>query len=155
MPQTGTCGPSVGQTVKESAMAESPRVALQRQAATAAVGRAHQVLVNGSQILPLWRCLQKKSPRCCIRRPWKCTESWLLKSIFPTAPKPARKALPSVHHRRLKNADHRGVRRFLTQVADSMRHIATVAQRLAGAGGRRRLADFNLELAVQNRQALD
>jgi hypothetical protein len=47
VPQTGTCGPSVGQTVKESAMAESPRVALQRQAAIAGLGQAHQVLVNG------------------------------------------------------------------------------------------------------------
>ena len=36
-----------------------------------------------------------------------------------------------------------------------MRHIATVPQRLAAAGGRGRLADFDLELAVQNRQALD
>jgi len=32
--------------VKESAMAKSPRAALQRQAAIAAVARAHQVLVN-------------------------------------------------------------------------------------------------------------
>ena len=120
-------------------MVESPRVAIQRQAAIAAVGRAHQVLVNEplqsrilikraplrlalakrcstdrnlkyksgggfvqtrllgmieipqlweprskpsrtkvgrSQILPLRRGLPKKSPRCCIRRPWKCTETW-------------------------------------------------------------------------------
>ena len=46
--QTGTGGSSVGQTVKESAVARSPRAALQRQAAIAAVARIHQVLVNGS-----------------------------------------------------------------------------------------------------------
>jgi hypothetical protein len=46
VPQTGTGRPSVGQTMKESDMVESPRVALQRQAAIAAVGRSHQVLVN-------------------------------------------------------------------------------------------------------------
>ena len=44
----GLAGPSVGQTVKESAMAKSPRAALQRQAAIAAVARAHQVLVNAA-----------------------------------------------------------------------------------------------------------
>jgi hypothetical protein len=57
-----------GQTVKESAMAESPRVALQTQVAICGAARAHQVLVNGSQILPLRRCLQEKSPRPSIRR---------------------------------------------------------------------------------------
>ena len=40
----------------------------------------------------------------------------------------------SVHHRRLEDADHRGVRRLPAQVADAMRHIAAIAQRLAGAG---------------------
>ena len=36
-----------------------------------------------------------------------------------------------------------------------MRHIATVPQRLAAAGGRRRLADLDLELTVQNRQTFN
>jgi hypothetical protein len=44
--QTGTGGPSVGQTGKESALAKSPPAPLQRQAAIAAVGLDHQVLVN-------------------------------------------------------------------------------------------------------------
>jgi uncharacterized protein len=62
---------------------------------------------------------------------------------------------PSIHHRRLENAHHRRVRGLFAQVADPMRHIATVPQRLAAAGGSNRLADLDLELAVQNRQALD
>jgi hypothetical protein len=53
LPQTGTRGPSVGQTVKESAMAKSPRGALQRQAAIAAVARADQVLVNAPLQAPI------------------------------------------------------------------------------------------------------
>jgi len=53
MPQTETGGPSVGQTVKESAIAKSPRAALQRQAAIAAVARAHQVLVNAPPQAPI------------------------------------------------------------------------------------------------------
>ena len=53
MPQTETAGPSVGQTVKESAMAKSPRAALQRQAAIAVVGRADQVLVNAPLQAPI------------------------------------------------------------------------------------------------------
>ena len=42
----GLAGPSVGQTVKELALAKSPRAALLRQAAIAAVARADRVLVN-------------------------------------------------------------------------------------------------------------
>ena len=42
MPQMETGGPSVGQTVKESAMAKSPRAALQRQAPIAASMRHPQ-----------------------------------------------------------------------------------------------------------------
>ena len=49
----GLAGPSVGQTVKESAMAKSPRAALQRQAAITAFARAHQVLVNAPQQAPI------------------------------------------------------------------------------------------------------
>jgi hypothetical protein len=44
--QTGTDGPFVGQTGKESAPAKSPPAALQRQAAIAAVALDHRVLVN-------------------------------------------------------------------------------------------------------------
>lgn len=53
MPQMETGGPSVGQTVKESAIAKSPRAALQRQAAIAAVARADQVLVNAPLQAPI------------------------------------------------------------------------------------------------------
>jgi hypothetical protein len=49
----GLAGPSVGQTVKESALAKSPRAALQRQAAIAAVALAHQVLVNAPPQAPI------------------------------------------------------------------------------------------------------
>src|ERR1700733_1647413 len=42
MPQMETAGPSVGQTVKESAIAKSPRAAPQRQAPTAASTRHPQ-----------------------------------------------------------------------------------------------------------------
>jgi hypothetical protein len=49
----GLAGPSVGQTVKESVIAKSPRAALQRQAAIAAVARAHQVLVNAPPQAPI------------------------------------------------------------------------------------------------------
>jgi hypothetical protein len=48
-----TGGPSVVQTVKESAIAKSPRAALQRQAAIAAVALAHQVLVNAPPQAPI------------------------------------------------------------------------------------------------------
>src|SRR5271154_6453076 len=61
----------------------------------------------------------------------------------------------SVHHRRFENADHRGVRRLLTQVTDPMRPIAPVADGLAAACRCRRLAILDLELALQNRQAFD
>ena len=57
----------------------------------------------------------------------------------------------SVHHRRFEYADHRGVRWLPAQVADAMRHIAPIAQRLAAAGRRRRFADLDLEFPVQNR----
>jgi hypothetical protein len=46
VPQIGTAGPSVGRTMKESAPRKSPRANLQKQAAIAAIVRAHQVLVN-------------------------------------------------------------------------------------------------------------
>src|ERR1700733_7571983 len=49
----GLAGPSVGQRGKESAIAKSPRAALQRQAAIAAVARAYQVLVNASPQAPI------------------------------------------------------------------------------------------------------
>jgi hypothetical protein len=39
--------------VKESVIAKSPRAALQRQAAIAAVARAHQVLVNAPPQAPI------------------------------------------------------------------------------------------------------
>ena len=57
----------------------------------------------------------------------------------------------SVHHRRFEYADHRGVRWLPAQVADAMRHIAPIAQRLAAAGRRRRFADLDLKFPVQNR----
>lgn len=53
MPQMETGGPSVGQTVKESALAKSPRAALQRQAAIAAVARSDRVLVNAPPQAPM------------------------------------------------------------------------------------------------------
>jgi hypothetical protein len=56
----GLAGPSVGQTVKESAMPKSPRAALQRQAAIAAVARAHQVLVNAPPQAPII----ERAPAC-------------------------------------------------------------------------------------------
>jgi hypothetical protein len=48
-PQIGTGGPSVGQIVKESAMRDSPRVALQKQPAIASVAPTDQVLVNARE----------------------------------------------------------------------------------------------------------
>ena len=61
----------------------------------------------------------------------------------------------SIHHRRLENAHHRRVRRLPAEIADPMRHVATVAQCLAGVRRRCRLADLDLEFTVQDRQALD
>jgi hypothetical protein len=81
----------------------------------------------------------------------QCVKSAERLRIGPTR-KPSRTIgrSASVHHCGFEDADHRGVRRVLTQVTDPMRHVAPVAQRLAGGGRRRRLADLDLKLALQN-----
>ena len=53
----------------------------------------------------------------------------------------------SIHHRSLEDTDHRGARRLPAEVADAMRHVAAVAQCLAGRGRRCRVADVDLERA--------
>jgi hypothetical protein len=61
----------------------------------------------------------------------------------------------SVHHRSFKDAHHGGVPEAFPETSDAMRPIGPIAQRFAGLGPFRYAAGLDLELAFEDRQALD
>src|SRR6476469_10178203 len=68
---------------------------------------------------------------------------------------PALMRAGSLHHRGFENADHRGMCGLLRHVADDVRPVAAVAQRLAGAGPLGDIGDRHFKLALEHREALD
>ena len=130
-------------------MRDSSRVGLQRQAAIVAISRPIKSWLTRVRLVSKFlRAVAAR--RCSTDKKVGYDSGDGVSQTRSCRSCPSARPGRSIHHRRLENAHHCGVRRVPAEVADPMRHIAAVAQRLACLSRRRGLADLDLKLAVQD-----